>query len=257
MAPSPPVYACTVCGAPLVPGSDRCGRCGAVHGDFRTCEGCGAHAEVVHKGGMVYVCAACGRPRVPMEQPGVVRSGRERAALARAGDHRRDATVSQVAGVIGVAVAAFIVLLAMVMLAFGLNLVFLFTLGLAIFVAAMGAFGFVNATKNQKLADGAMREALTSVAIDVLRARGPTTAPQLAAQLGIGEDVADRVLMQLPAQPQLRVETMVDERASDGLLRYRIADGGAYPQAGLSEDDAEKAAFDAKLAAAMRAKGQR
>ena len=257
MAPAPPLSSCTVCGAPIASGSDRCGRCGAVFGDFRRCDGCGARAEVVHKGGMVYVCAACGRPRVPMERPGIVRSGRERPALLRAGDYRRDAALSKVVGVTGGSIAALLVLGALLMLAFGLKLVFLFLLGLSIFVAAMGALGLRNATKSQKLADAAMRDALTSVAMDVLRARGPTTAPELAAQLGITEEVADKVLMQLPAQAQLRVETMVDERATDGLLRYRIADGGLSPQAGMNEEDAERAAFDAKLAAAMHAKGLR
>src|SRR5438067_10912563 len=107
--PGAPVYGppCPTCGTPLPLGADRCPRCGAVHGAHRQCELCGARAEVIHKGGAIFVCAACGRPRIPMERAGVVKSGRERPLLMRAGEHRRDAAVSNVAGIVGTTIATF------------------------------------------------------------------------------------------------------------------------------------------------------
>jgi hypothetical protein len=78
----------------------------------------------------------------------------------------------------------------------------------------------------------------------------------LSEQLGIPPAEAEKVLDRLPANPQMRVETVVDEKAVDGQLRYRLADGAA-PQdvADMTAEQAEHADFDARLAAAMRAKG--
>jgi hypothetical protein len=204
---------------------------------------------------MIFVCAACGRPRIPMERAGVVKSGRERPILVRAGEHRRDAAVSNVAGIVGISIAAFIALISMVWIfAFGLGFFGGTGVAFAIFTALMGMYGVGNAKKNERLANEQMSEALGLVAMDVMRSKGPVTSKQLGEQMGIPEDVAEKILAVLPAK--FRVETVVDERATDGLLRYRIADEALAIQPGMSDEEAEKAAFDAKLAAAMRAKGQ-
>ena len=190
-----------------------------------------------------------------MERAGVVKSGRERPILMRAGEHRRDAAVSNVAGIVGITIAAFMALVSLIwILAFGLGVFGGGILGFAIFVALMGFYGVGNAKKNTRLASEQMSEALGLVAMDVMRQRGPVTSKQLGEQMGIPEDVAEKILAVLPAK--FRVETVVDERATDGLLRYRISDEAMATQPGMSEEEAEKAAFDAKLAAAMRAKGQ-
>ena len=190
-----------------------------------------------------------------MERPGVVKSGRERPYLVRAGEHRRDAAVSNVAGIVAITIAAFMAMISLFWIfAFGLGFFGGTGLGVAIFVALMGFYGVGNSKKNTRLASEQMGEALSLVAMDVMRARGPVTSKQLAEQMGIPEETAEKILAVLPAK--FRVETVVDERATDGLLRYRISDEAAYQQPGMSEEDAEKAAFDAKLAAAMRAKGQ-
>src|SRR5687768_11390257 len=111
---SPPApHACSTCFTPLPPGTDRCPRCGTLAGDFRRCEMCGARAEVIRKDQFLFVCAACGKPRVPMDQPGVMRSGRERSVLQKAGEARRDAAVSQVGGIVASGITGFFVLFAL------------------------------------------------------------------------------------------------------------------------------------------------
>jgi hypothetical protein len=252
---TPPVYACTTCREPLPPGTDRCLRCGALSGDFRRCYGCGARAEVIRKDSGVFVCAACGRPRVPIEKPGFAPSGNERPALERAGTAARDATISRVGGVMAFVVAALIVLTALLPLFLGWTGFGLVLVGLAAAIAFVGGFGIVNAGKNAAHAKKHMTDAIASVALDLMKQRGALSPHMVSEQLGIPEDVAEKALNQLPADPRLRVETVIDERAADGQLRYRLDDAGQIDTAGMSEEEAEKASFDARLAAATKAKG--
>lgn len=254
MAPPVPV-ACTTCGAPLPAGSDRCARCGTLHGEHRRCPGCGAKAEVISKGGMLFVCAACGRPRVPMEQPGIVRSFREREALGRADGALRDSLLGNVLGIIGVVIAAFVAVGAV--LAFALDFTFVAVIFLVVAAAlgVFGALGFSRAKGAKRRAEEAMRDAFGSVAVDVLRQRGPTSSRALGEILGVPEPIADAALARLPARDDVRVDTVVDDRAADGLVRYRIADDGTLPAEALAGQDPAAASFDARLQAAMRAKG--
>jgi hypothetical protein len=253
---TPPVYACTTCREPLPAGTDRCPRCGALSGDFRRCYGCGARAEVIQKDGGMFVCAACGRPRVPVEKPGFAPSGNERPALERAGLSARDGTISKVGGIMAFVVAALIGLTALLPLFLGWTAFGLVLVGLTAFIAFVGAFGLVNGKKNRAQAQKHMTDAIASVALDLMKQRGAISPRMLSEQLGVPEDVAEKALNKLPADPRLRVETVIDERAADGQLRYRLDDAGVVETAGMSEDEAEQASFDARLAAATKAKGQ-
>ena len=255
MNPGLPAYACTTCREPLPAGTDRCPRCGALSGDFRKCYGCGARAEVIRKDGGMFVCAACGRPRVPLEKPGFFPSGNERPALERAGSANKDATISKIGGIMALVVAGLVAVIALLPLflswtAFGLVLV-----GIAAFIAFIGAFGIVNGGKNRALAAQHMTDAIASVAFDLMKQRGPISPHMLSEQLGIPEEVAEKALNKLPADPHLRVETVIDERAADGQLRYRVEAGAIEPTPGMSLEEAEQASFDARLAAATKAKG--
>ncbi|MEO7093431.1 MAG: hypothetical protein ABI175_09280 [Polyangiales bacterium] len=253
---APPVYACTTCREPLPAGSDRCARCGALSGDFRRCYGCGARAEVIQKDGGMFVCAACGRPRVPVEKPGFAPSGNERPALERAARSHRDAIISRVGGIMAFVVAAILAVTALLPLFLGWTAFGLTVVGLAALIAFVGGFGVVNAKKNRTQAVSHMTDAIASVALDLMKQRGALSPRMVSDQLGIPEDVAEKALNKLPADPRLRVETVIDERAADGQLRYRLDDAGQIETAGMSEEEAEKASFDARLAAATKAKGQ-
>ena len=253
---SPPIpTTCTTCAAPMPPGTDRCARCGTLHGEFRRCYGCGAKAEVIRKGGMLYVCSACGRPRVPVEQP-IQRTGVEREPLARAESDNRSSVFAFALSIVAFVVAA---------LAMGIGLIaFLVDFGLiaTVFFIAMlmfagaGAFGVLTSKKARGRADEVMREAFGAVALDVMRQRGPVTAPQLAQVLGVPEQVADAALTRLPARTDVRVDTVLDERAADGQVRYRIADATLPAEAVIAAQDAASADFDARLREAMQKKGQ-
>lgn len=257
MTPLP--AACTTCGAPLAPGTDRCTRCGTLHGDHRRCYGCGAKAEVIPKDGFVFVCAACGRPRVPMEQPGIPRSGRELEPLARAGLARKDVAIATTLGIVGLVLDAPVLFLGAIFAIAGLGILPWITFAFGFVILAVALYGLLGVAKRAKgRANEAMREAFQSVALDVMRTRGAITGRALAQQLGVPEHVADAVLERLPARDDVRVETVVDDKADDGLVRYRVADDATLPAAALEQQmDAEQASFDARLQASIRAKERR
>lgn len=240
---------CSTCGAPLPPGTDRCGRCGSLHGEWRRCPGCNAKAEVIRKGGLLYVCAACGRPRIPFEQP-VARSGGEREALAKADADLRSSTMASGLGIVAFVIAAFalgaVTLSFAVLEATGLGIAAL--VAMVMFLVA-GVFGVVTSKGAKKRAEEQMRDALGAAAVDVMRQRGAISAAQLAQILGVPEDVADQALTRLPARNDVRVDTVLDDRAADGQVRYRIAD-----QTMPAEVLDEAGDFDARLREAMRAK---
>lgn len=244
---------CHVCHTPLPAGTDRCPRCGAVHGSWRRCEGCGALADVIRKGDAVYVCAACGRPRVPLEQP-VQRSGVEREPLARESDARTQQITSNVLGIIGVGSGGFAMLAA-------LALTLLSATGLATVAGVVGIVGFVlaalmfrRASVARHASEEAARDALGAIALDVMREKGPVTAAQLAAILGVPQNVAEAALARLPARTDVRVDTVVDEAAIDGQIRYRVSEDHAVPPTLVSAADAEQADFDRRLAESIQAK---
>jgi hypothetical protein len=260
---------CPVCTAPLAPGQDRCGRCGALSGEHRVCPGCGARAEVIGKGG-IWVCAACGRPRVPMEKPGIPRSGRERSTLARVEQAHKRSIVLTGAG-IAVAVADLFVaaVLGIAALAGFAMLATIFAVVAAL--VALGAFVSLRRAKAaREEARQAMGEAIGLVALDVMRARGAVSAPELAEQMGIPVPVAEAALDRLPARDDVRVESVVDDRSIDGQVRYRVADPGFQPSSSVGTmgavdahartlsleemADDEARAFDAKLQAAIAKK---
>ncbi|GAC1352195.1 MAG: hypothetical protein NVSMB1_12640 [Polyangiales bacterium] len=126
-----------------------------------------------------------------------------------------------------------------------------FTLIFALIAVAASLYSFYGPGKRATVrAQQAMNEALGAVALDVMRARGPLTARALAEQLGVSEEIADSALARLPGLSEVRVETVIDERAEDGLLRYRVADAEVDAGPAFGEE-ADQAAFDARLQAAI------
>ena len=125
-------------------------------------------------------------------------------------------------------------------------------IGSLIFAGA-GGFGLVTSKKAKSRADESMREAFGAVALDVMRQRGPITAPALAEVLGVPVEIADAALTRLPARTDVRVDTVLDERAADGQVRYRVSDQ-TMPAEVLSEHEAASADFDARLKASIAAK---
>lgn len=204
---------------------------------------------------MLFVCSACGRPRVPMEQP-VQRTGAEREALARAEADNKSSVIAFALGIVGFVIAAAALGIGSIALLidFGFIATLMFVAMLVFAVA--GVFGVITSKKGRARADDAMRDAFGAVALDVMRQRGPVTAQQLAQVLGVPEQVADAALTRLPARTDVRVDTVLDERAADGQVRYRIADATLPAETLLAAQDAASADFDARLREAMQKKGQ-
>jgi len=200
---------------------------------------------------MIFVCAACGRPRVPAEQP-VTRSGAEREPLAKAEADLKSSAIAFALGVVAFVIGAAALGTASLafLLDFGWFALFAFVATL-LFVGA-GAFAVLTSRGAKKRADEQMRDAFGAAAVDVMRQRGAISAPQLAQILGVPEEVADQALTRLPARNDVRVDTVLDDRAADGQVRYRVAD-----QTLPAETLDEAGDFDARLREAMRAKEQR
>jgi hypothetical protein len=237
----------------MPPGTDRCGRCGSLHGEWRRCYGCGAKAEVIRKGGMLFVCSACGRPRVPVEQP-VQRSGMEREALARAEADNKSSVVATGLGIVGLIIAAIALAVAGVAFLIDFTFIAVFMMVAMLVFGGAGAFGFMTAKKARGRASDAMRDAFGAVALDVMKQRGPITPSVLAEVLGVTPAEAESALTRLPARTDVRVDTVIDERAADGQVRYRIAGDHTMPAEVLSEHEAATADFDARLKASMTKK---
>ncbi len=204
---------------------------------------------------MLFVCSACGRPRVPVEQP-VQRTGAEREALARAEADNKSSVIAFALAIVGFVIAATALGIGALALLidFGLIATLMFV-AMFVFLVA-GVLGVLTSRKARGRADDAMRDAFGAVALDVMRQRGPVTAPQLAQVLGVPEQVADAALTRLPARSDVRVDTVLDERAADGQVRYRIADATLPAETVMAAQDAAAADFDARLREAMQKKGQ-
>jgi hypothetical protein len=194
------------------------------------------------------------RPRVPMEKPGVTLSGRERPHLRKADEEQKRAVVRKGIGYAAIAVDVVVAIFA------GIAFLAGFTgLGIAIsvFMTIVFMLGFVASFASAKGARAravqAMNDAMDSAVVDVLAAKGAMTAPALADQMGITREEAEKVLDRLPAKSA--VHSVVDDRAADGLVRYRLEDP-TRTMAMEEAADAETAAFDARLAEAMKKKGQ-
>ncbi len=244
-SPPPPLpTACTTCTAPLPAGSDRCTRCGTLHGEFRVCPHCRAKAEVIPKSGLIFVCAACGKPRVPVEKP-VTRTYAEAATLAQATDARGDWLLASVAGIAAMVPSLILATTAVILLmTLGLGLGFFLTGGIGAAFGFVALFALGRAAAANRRAEAAMGDAFGAVALDAMRTHGPLSAPQLAEILGVSETVASEALARLPARTDVRVDTVIDDRAADGQVRYRIEQD---VQPGVEGESAELAAFDERL----------
>jgi hypothetical protein len=189
-----------------------------------------------------------------MEQPGIPRSGRERAVLARVEQARKRAIVAKGLGVLGIAVVLFFVFVLAIAALASFGGIALWSGLFALLAAIASALAFARSRAAQGEARTDMRDAIGLVALDVLRARGALSAGQLAEQMGIPVAEAEAALDRLPARDDVRVESVLDESAVDGQLRYRFADPHERTLAMEEVADAEQAAFDEKLKAAMAEK---
>jgi hypothetical protein len=225
---------CRVCGASLGAGA-RCGTCGAAYGEANRCPHCRAVTDVEPHAGLGFRCRVCGGPRVPVDDPTTLRSGREIRLLAQV---RRDdvrASLFRAGG-------------AVLFASFGLSLlVTLFVLS----VASPGLFGTFAALaacsvplilasyawrkggKARAAAKDALDQAWLLVASDVARSKGKELeAAELAKALRIDEARAEQLLAELSVNDFVHARIGSDASAPD---RVRIAFGEEAEVPALAE----------------------
>lgn len=194
-----PAGTCRVCGSKLGPGQ-RCDYCGAAYGEGNRCPHCRAVADVEPDGLTRYRCRVCGGARVPVDDPAVVRTGREIPVLQRVQRERNRRTAWRVgAAVVGAfgALSLLVTLFALALIQPGLlpTLLALLLVSVPLGVALMA---WRRAQRHQRALDPALRQAWALVASDVLGSRsGEVTATELARVMRLSPAMAEQLLAEL------------------------------------------------------------
>lgn len=191
---------CRVCGTPLPDGSLHCTHCGATFGESNRCPHCRSVTEVEPAGVLRFRCRVCGGPRVPVDDPEVVRSGREIKLLSSAQQARRRGAAWRVgAGLVaGFAALSFAVSLVVWLIA---SPGVLGTLGLLVMLSVPVVLALMarrRAGAEGRALEHALDQAWALVAADVLASRsGELNAAELARILRVDEARAELLLGQL------------------------------------------------------------
>ena len=242
---------CRVCGSKLAEGSLHCGWCGATYGEGNRCPHCRAVADV-EETPEGFRCKVCGGPRIPLADPGVVKSGREVPLLQKAQRLRMRGAAWTLGAIFAGSAALLALLLAVAVLAIAsAGIVGTAATGVVVavpFVIAWLAWARARAAKRERAS--AVEEAWTMVASDVLRDREKElSAAELARALRVSEPRAEVLLA------RLNLEDFVRARVTDaGDLVYSAADVTArlrVPDEATAEP--ETAAPDASRPDARRA----
>lgn len=197
---------CRVCSAEL-DGSGRCRRCGAAYGEANRCPHCRSVADVEPHDTLRFRCRVCGGPRVPLDDPEIVRTGREQPMLARA----RRAQLRASAWKVGAGtVAGFGALSALVaLIVVGIASPGLFATLATLLVVSVPFVAAILAWRRGKRHDAegqnALDDAWALVASDLFRQRGAElTAKELAEAMRLGEEQAELLLARLSVQDFVR-----------------------------------------------------
>lgn len=214
---------CRVCGSSLRERMLRCAACGAVHGENYRCPHCKAGADLEAAGDDRFRCAACGGPRIFLDSPDLLASGREVLALQRAERARIKGALLSILGWSLLAAGGLALFGAVVTLS-------LLSLGAAwsAIVALAAALPLASGIVLTRMAGGvrrdgerALAEAELSVAEDVVRGLGrEVEAAELSTILHVGEPRAEELLAELSVNDLL--ERRVTEAGSLGYTAPRL-----------------------------------
>ncbi len=228
-----PGGSCRVCSSKLDE-SLRCRQCGAAYGEGNRCPHCRAVADVEEHAKLRFRCRVCGGPRVPLDDPEVVRTGRERPLLAQAERARMRAAAWKVgAGSVG-AFGAFSLLIALIVLGIA-SPGLIATLATLLVVSVPFVFAVLawrRATRQSADIDRSLDDAWTLVASDLMRQRGSeATAADLARAMRVSEAQAELILARLSVQDFVRARVTDEGDIAYStrdlpLPRARVGDGG-------------------------------
>lgn len=174
---------CRVCGHALAQGSLRCSHCGAVYGEPNRCPHCRAIAGIDLRGTDT-VCRVCGGARVAAHDPSVLRTGREIPLLLSSERARRRTSMARVGAVVALAFSALVLLLALGVLGFAVDLAVLALGGVVLGAVPLvtGLLLLRGATRAEKERAQLLRQAKLIVAADVLSTYGGHIEPSLLAR---------------------------------------------------------------------------
>lgn len=212
---------CRVCGSKLDQ-SMRCRQCGAAYGEGNRCPHCRSVADVEPHDTLRFRCRVCGGPRVPLDDPDVVRTGREQPLLGQAKRARARAAGWKVGA--GVAGASGLLALLVALLVLGIATPgVILTLLTLLMVSIPFAFAFVawrRAKKSAGEVDRYLDDAWTLVASDLMRQRGAElTASDLAHAMRLSEEQAELLLARLSVQDFVRARV-----TDEGDIAYSTRD---------------------------------
>jgi hypothetical protein len=228
----------------------HCAKCGATYGEANRCPHCRAVSDIDPHARLFARCRVCGGPRVPTDDPAVVRSGREIPVLERAKRIGRQAVSFRVAAAV---VFAFGVLSLLV--ALGVSAVVspgrAGVAGMFVMLAVPFAFAWFARSRSKdadRRAFEELDEAWKLVAADVLSSKGrELAAADLARIMRTNEAHAQRLL------DALNVTDFVHARVTeDGELVYSsdapaLGEGALEPLDGQAGVPASKAAENERM----------
>lgn len=245
-----PQGTCRVCGRSLQ-GKSKCDYCGATYGEANRCPHCRAIADVEPSDAYRFRCRVCGGARVPVDDPAVVRTGREVPALQRAVSARRKSKLLRIGGAGAASFGLVMVLLTAAVVGLIQPGLFLTVVPLLLFAVPL-VLGLVAMRRGRKHAQAAQREldaAWSLAASDVLAAKGgELTAEGLSRIMRISPTQAEQLLS------ELHVHDFVHARVTDeGDLAYSVRP----ERVRVTETDAELEELEALTASTGSAAGRR
>ncbi len=190
---------CRVCGEKL-DASQRCKRCGAAYGEANRCPHCKSVADVEPHDKLRFRCRVCGGPRVPLDDPEVVRSGRELPMLARAQRARAKAAAFKIGGatVGGLGLVSLVVALIVLGIVSPGLIATLITLLLVAAPFVFAALAWQRGQREGREVERHLDDAWALVASDLLRQRGSElTAEDISQVMRLSEEQAELLLARL------------------------------------------------------------
>ena len=198
-------------------------------GEQDRCPHCGVVADSEPTRGLRYRCRVCGAPRVPLDRPGVERSGKELAPLKQAQRLRLRRGAWQVAGVAlgSLGLLSFLITIGILMLVTPGLLASAAAAAAAATPLLLAAVALLKSRRVGREINAALDAAWRSVAADLVRHEADEMdAQQLGRAMRLEDHEAELLLSALSAQDVVRTRITdagdVVYRASEPAQRLRV-----------------------------------
>lgn len=195
---------CSVCGAQMPPGAERCASCGTTHDKRHACPFCGVVAHPQPHPELRFTCPSCGAPRIP-SPPDLTPSKAMTSALSTVRSARSSRSVWRVAAGLGAAFGLLSTLLLVGVAAIASpSLLPLIAAGT---VAAMPLFFAALAWTKARQRQNQVRQSLDQAWLEAAKAlttsKGSVRASELVEAFGIEDDIAHQLVAHLGAHQEI------------------------------------------------------